>query len=181
MISIAGSVKRALAIAGPVRGTHGTASRIKPAGRFSLALERPELSPRELAVTFTDERAYFVSESSVYRLLKARDLLKAIQAAAPERGFAIDRAAIRPIMLPETAEPTEVTTLIEALAAHVRMHSERAHLWLWSSGANDQCITYGELDRVARAVAGSLSQLGLQPGDRVAISCRPRRGFSLRF
>jgi putative transposase len=42
---------------------------------LDLALERPELSPRELAVTFTDERAYFVSESSVYRLLKAHDLI----------------------------------------------------------------------------------------------------------
>ena len=32
----------------------------------------PELSPRELAVRFTDERKYFVSEAlSVYRLLKA--------------------------------------------------------------------------------------------------------------
>jgi transposase InsO family protein len=40
-----------------------------------IALERPELSPRELAVTFTDERAYFVSEASVYRLLKAHDLI----------------------------------------------------------------------------------------------------------
>ena len=42
---------------------------------LDLALEQPELSPRELAVTFTDERAYFVSESSVYRLLKACDLI----------------------------------------------------------------------------------------------------------
>ena len=40
-----------------------------------MALERPEFSPRELAVTFIDERAYFVSESSVYRLLKAHDLI----------------------------------------------------------------------------------------------------------
>jgi transposase InsO family protein len=40
-----------------------------------LALERPELSPRELAVTFTDEQAYFISEASVYRLLKAHDLI----------------------------------------------------------------------------------------------------------
>jgi len=36
---------------------------------LDMALERPELSPRELAVSFTDERAYFVSEASVYRLL----------------------------------------------------------------------------------------------------------------
>ena len=40
-----------------------------------LALEEPELSPRELAVTFTDTRSYFVSEASVYRLLKAYDLI----------------------------------------------------------------------------------------------------------
>jgi transposase InsO family protein len=38
-------------------------------------LDRPELSPRELAVTFTDAEEYFVSESSVYRLLKAYDLI----------------------------------------------------------------------------------------------------------
>ncbi len=35
----------------------------------------PELSPRELAVRFTDERKYFVSQASVYRLLKAHDLI----------------------------------------------------------------------------------------------------------
>ena len=40
-----------------------------------LALEKPELSPRELAVRYTDEKAYFVSESTVYRLLKAQDLI----------------------------------------------------------------------------------------------------------
>lgn len=38
-----------------------------------LALNKPELSPRELAVTFTDVEHYFVSEASVYRLLKAND------------------------------------------------------------------------------------------------------------
>ena len=42
---------------------------------IDLALERPELSPRELAVTFTDERSQFISEASVYRLLKARGLI----------------------------------------------------------------------------------------------------------
>src|SRR6476660_4299335 len=41
----------------------------------TLALDEPELSPRELAVRFTDAERYFVSEASVYRLLKAHDLL----------------------------------------------------------------------------------------------------------
>ena len=40
-----------------------------------LALEQPELSPRELAARFTDTRRYFVSEASVYRVLKAHDLI----------------------------------------------------------------------------------------------------------
>ena len=42
---------------------------------MTLALDRPELSPRELAVMFTDTEGYFVSESSVYRLLKTHDLI----------------------------------------------------------------------------------------------------------
>lgn len=42
---------------------------------IDLALEQPELSPRELAVRFTDTKSYFVSEASVYRLLKAHDLI----------------------------------------------------------------------------------------------------------
>ena len=41
----------------------------------NLALEEPALSPRELAVRFTDAESYFVSEASVYRLLKALDLI----------------------------------------------------------------------------------------------------------
>ena len=41
----------------------------------TLALDEPKLSPRELAVRFTDAERYFVSEASVYRLLKAHDLI----------------------------------------------------------------------------------------------------------
>jgi putative transposase len=41
----------------------------------TLALDEPALSPRELAVRFTDTESYFVSEASVYRLLKALDLI----------------------------------------------------------------------------------------------------------
>ena len=42
---------------------------------LALALEETELSPRELAVRFTDSVGYFVSEPTVYRLLKAHDLI----------------------------------------------------------------------------------------------------------
>jgi len=42
---------------------------------LELALDELALSPRELALRFTDTESYFVSEASVYRLLKAHDLI----------------------------------------------------------------------------------------------------------
>lgn len=42
---------------------------------ITMALDHADLSPRELAVKFTDTESYFVSEASVYRLLKAHDLI----------------------------------------------------------------------------------------------------------
>lgn len=40
-----------------------------------LALERPDQSPRQLAWNFTDTEGYFISETSVYRILKGYDLI----------------------------------------------------------------------------------------------------------
>jgi len=45
----------------------------------AVALDRPELTPRELAWHITDTHDYFVSESSVYRILKAHDLITSPQ------------------------------------------------------------------------------------------------------
>jgi putative transposase len=42
---------------------------------LEIALEYPALSPRELAVKLTDEQRVFISESSVYRILKAKGLI----------------------------------------------------------------------------------------------------------
>ena len=41
----------------------------------AMALEHTELSPRELACRMTDREGHFLSESSVYRILKAYDLV----------------------------------------------------------------------------------------------------------
>jgi transposase InsO family protein len=40
-----------------------------------VALDHPAFSPRELAVKITDEQQIFISESSVYRILKAQGLI----------------------------------------------------------------------------------------------------------
>ena len=44
---------------------------------IEFALEHEDMTPRELAVKYTDEKQYFISESSVYRILKAEDLITA--------------------------------------------------------------------------------------------------------
>ena len=53
-----------------------------------IALERPEMSPRELAWHITDSKGSFISESSVYRILKSYDLVTSpayiVMAAADE-------------------------------------------------------------------------------------------------
>lgn len=43
---------------------------------LNLALAEPAVSRRELAVTYTKTQHYYGSESTVYRLLKAQDLLE---------------------------------------------------------------------------------------------------------
>ena len=54
----------------------GTASRRPSAARSSTwPWNCPNCRLRELAVRFSDEKKYFVSEASVYRLLKAQDLI----------------------------------------------------------------------------------------------------------
>lgn len=42
---------------------------------IELALNKPELSPRELAFHIQDRKGWFISESSVYRILKAQGLI----------------------------------------------------------------------------------------------------------
>ncbi len=110
-----------------------------------------------------------------------QDLLRAILAAGPARAPAMARAPIRGAALPEIAEPVAASTLIEALEHHVRRHGERAHIALWSSDEAEQPITYAELDRGARAVAGGLLRGGLQKGERVALMLPTEAGFFAGF
>jgi hypothetical protein len=50
---------------------------------IEMALDHADLSPRELAVKFTDAESYFVPEASVYRLLKAHDLITSADTQEP--------------------------------------------------------------------------------------------------
>ncbi len=67
-----------------------------------LALDEPDLSPRELAVRFTDTKRYFVSEASVYRLLKAHDLITSPAFAAIRAADEFREKTSRPNQLWQT-------------------------------------------------------------------------------
>ena len=67
-----------------------------------LALEEPELSPRELAVRFTDTRRYFVSEASVYRLLKTQDLITSPACITIKAADEFHEKTVRPNQLWQT-------------------------------------------------------------------------------
>ena len=69
-------------------GCEAPANRFRPPKQFwneippwerqrvvEIALEHPEKSPRELAWYITDNQGYYISESTVYRILKAHDLV----------------------------------------------------------------------------------------------------------
>ena len=61
-----------------------------------MAFEQPELSPRELATRFTDTNSYYVSESSVYRLLKAHDLIGAQPSSSSRPPTSSRKRQLRP-------------------------------------------------------------------------------------
>ena len=63
---------------------------------------RSELSPGELAVRFTDEKGYFVSEASVYRLLKAHDLITSPAFAVIKAADAFHTKTVRPNQMWQT-------------------------------------------------------------------------------
>ena len=63
---------------------------------IEMALEESELSPRELAVSFTDQKGYFVSEASVYRLLKAHDLITSPAYVVIKAADAFHTKTVRP-------------------------------------------------------------------------------------
>ena len=65
-------------ISSPKQDSSGTGSRLPGIVRdqvVQFALENPDKSSRQLAWHITDAEGYFISESSVYRILKGFDLI----------------------------------------------------------------------------------------------------------
>ena len=111
------------------------------------------------------------------------DLLAALRAAGPGRpapavaGEQAPRAAV----LPPVPEPVHAGTLLDVLAEHAAARGDRVHLWLWRGPGQEDSISYGALDRSARAVAAGLVQRGLRSGERVGLMLPTEPGFFPAF
>jgi transposase InsO family protein len=130
-----------------------------------FALAEPDLSPRELAVRFTEQRRYYLSESTVYRVLKRHDLI-----TAP--AFIVLKAADR------FAHPTT--------AVHQLWQTDFTYLkvigwgWFYLSTVLDDFSRYIIAWRLcrtmsARDVSATLQEALQATGlDRVGVRRRPR-------
>jgi 1-acyl-sn-glycerol-3-phosphate acyltransferase len=99
-----------------------------------------------------------------------RDLLMAVAAAAPAAAqVAGGKAAWQaPEPLAE-GNPDSSATLVEVLQWHARRHPERPHVLFQRSATETETLSYGELLAAAREVAAGLREIGIRPGQCVAL------------
>jgi 1-acyl-sn-glycerol-3-phosphate acyltransferase len=110
-----------------------------------------------------------------------RDLANAVLAARPRTRRRMERAGGERFAPPKAREPVEAHTLTEVLASHLAADRDARNVLLWRAEGEEDVITYGDLDRAARAVGGGLLERGLRQGDRVAIMLPTEASFFFAF
>jgi non-ribosomal peptide synthetase component F len=138
------------------------------------------LGRAELLLRLDREFKVRLPDSLIGDARRPRDLLNGVLAASPTVPPPAMEAMGR-VALPAVMEPATAATLIEMLAAHVKTHASRPHILLWRSDDAHTAITYGELDRNARAIAHGLMMQGVGRGDRVAIMLPTEAAFFFTF
>ena len=97
-----------------------------------------------------------------------RDLLNAIFSA--EQHPTAIKATAEKIELPTASSyPDQVQTLQDLLRWHVDQHGDRPHLYVYQDADNVESISYQTLYEQAKIIASRLQDLGIGPGDTVAI------------
>ena len=116
------------------------------------------------------ERAYGVRlpEAVLGTAETPRDLLQALAAAHPAGAAAESFEVLAPQEGGEIA-PDRTSTLLEVLDWHAQRHPDRRHILFYPGDGEPETLTYGDLLRRARQVAGGLTRLGVGPGQAVGL------------
>jgi 1-acyl-sn-glycerol-3-phosphate acyltransferase len=154
---------------------------VRDASDLDLDLGFDSLARAELLLRLNRAFKIDLSDDLIVEAATAGEISEAVAAAVPAGRAAPQTRVAQPISLPQSVEPTEAANLLDVLAAHVRDHPDRPHVYLWRNEQEEDCLTYGELDQAARIAAFGLVQKGVEPGDRVAIMLPTSLAFFQAF
>jgi 1-acyl-sn-glycerol-3-phosphate acyltransferase len=139
------------------------------------------LSRIELLTRIERKFGVSLSERDMAAAETPRDILRALQSAAPSaprfaEGEALPTADFASIEAPEGAK-----TLVDVLLRHAQSQPERTHVHLFDDETGTRALSYGELLTESRAVAAGLRAHGHQPGEAVAIMLPTCAGYFFSF
>ncbi|HEB92619.1 MAG TPA: acyl-phosphate glycerol 3-phosphate acyltransferase [Gammaproteobacteria bacterium] len=114
-----------------------------------------------------------------------RDLIRELSKAASQsnrRTVPLPHTGGAPLEPMETAaDPARAQTLVEVLEWHLQAHPTQPHIQFYADDGDGEVIDYQCLYDAARALAGSLQRLGVQPGEPVAIMLPTGRDYFTVF
>ena len=101
----------------------------------SVALEFTDLSPRELSCKLSDERKVFISESSVYRILKTNGLITSPAHILLAAGNEFEKKTMsnNSTIANLTVEVYEINTIIKSTYAHYIIFGSTFLGLLWAA------------------------------------------------
>ncbi len=116
-------------------------------------------------------RAYDISlpDQILSRAETPRDLLQAILSAQTQEQKTTWQEVQKHELVEVENIPHDVNTLIEMLEWHQEKHPNRIHVYLYGEAQEPEEISYEKLLSTAQAIAASLQQRSLSPGQTVAI------------
>ncbi|HSO07381.1 MAG TPA: AMP-binding protein [Pelomicrobium sp.] len=149
-------------------------------GRLDRDLGIDSLGKVELLLRAEREFGVSLPENALVDAETPRELLRAALAA---RGPAAPADhEVRALSAGGAAEyPDYAATLPEVVDWHLKRHAQRLHIHLYGQDDAAEDLTYAALAEGARAVAATLAERGLEPGQTVAIMLPTGKDYFFSF
>jgi acyl-CoA synthetase (AMP-forming)/AMP-acid ligase II/acyl carrier protein len=157
-----------------LHGSRASSLDITPSSRLDRDLGIDSLGRTELTLRIERRFRARLPVSVMGEADTVGDLLTALRQAASEPGTLPDTGLVLPAAVrgdaAQVVAPAEARTLVEVLEWHVARNPDRPHVTvLEDERAVRGTVSYGELAKAAKAVAASLIEQDVLPGDRVAL------------